>query len=129
MQLRKAAIEGGKYVGTQHDYFLLLDREGENLQHTTDMLMDVDVACMTGNVACLFWNNAIKSKASNKQYRSVNWLFSLGLSIGENVELGWRHSSRHELDAKSSDFSRFELENVIFVQLKFVDKPRIYGGK
>jgi len=129
MQLRKAAIEGGSYQGVNRDYFLLLDREGETLQHTTDMLMDADLVCLTGNTTCLFWNNAIRSKASNKQYRSVAWDYRLGISIGDNFELGWRHISRHELDTKSSSFGRFELENVLFVQFKFLDRPRTYGGK
>ena len=122
--LRKAAIEGGSYQGANHDYFLELDRQGERLQHTTRMLMDIDLACTSGVEVCAYWNNAINSKASSSQYRMVQWSFLLGLSLGNAIELGWSHSSIHELDRKSSEFARFPLENVIYIQFKWYEKPR-----
>ncbi len=124
MELRKAAIEGGAYQGTNHDYLLELDRPGERLQHTTRMLMDIDIACTYFNEVCLFWNNAINAKASDSQYRSVEWDFRVGWSLGKHIELGWHHTSTHELDRKSNEFARFGLENVVFIQFKWYENPR-----
>ena len=122
--LRKAAIEGGKYAGTNHNYFLELDRPGEQLQHTTKMLMNIDLLCISNDNACIFWNNLIDSKATNQQYRYVAWNYRLGLSLGKHIEMGWHHISEHELDRKSSDFARFGLENVLFVEFKWYENPR-----
>ena len=124
--LRKAAIEGGMYKGTNHDYFLELDRTGEKLQHTTNLYMHTDVVCVEMNELCMFWNNDILSKASESQYRSVAWSFRLGFAVGKHVELGWSHTSTHELDRKSSEFARFGLENVLFLQLKWYERNRFY---
>jgi hypothetical protein len=127
-QLRKAAIEGGSYQGANHDYFLELDRTGERLQHTTDLLMNADVVCIENNALCVFWDNTIRSKASDHQYRSVAWDFRFGTTLGRYIDVGWHHISMHELDRKSADFSRFGLENVIYIQIKWWDKPRSQGG-
>jgi hypothetical protein len=126
MQLRKAAIEGGSYQGTSHDFLLLMDNDAERVQHTTNMIMNVDLSCTQGNDVCLFWDNTIASKATTSQYRSVMWNFRTGFALGNMLDIGWEHRSRHMLDGKGNDFARFELENVIFLQLKFYDKPRIY---
>lgn len=127
LQLRKSAIEAGAYRGTNHDYLLELDRPGERLQHTTRMLMDVDLACTYFNEVCLFWNNSVNAKASSAQYRSVEWDFRMGWTLGKHLELGYHHVSTHELDRKSNEFARFGLENVVFIQFKWYENPRKRG--
>jgi hypothetical protein len=122
--LRKAAIEAGTYQGANHDYFLELDRSNERLQHTTKMIMNIDLACTYLNEVCAFWNNNVNAKASSSQYRSVEWDFQLGFTLGKKLELGYSHSSNHELDRKSSDFARFPLENVVYVQFKWYESVR-----
>jgi hypothetical protein len=123
-ELRKAAIEGGQYYGVNRDYFLQLDNEkGERLQHTTDLLMDIDVMCVEQEAACIFWNNKIASKASNQQYRSVAWDFKVGISF-RSLDIGWHHTSLHELDRKTNPYARFGLENVFYIQFKWFENPR-----
>ncbi len=127
--LRKAAIEGGRYYGTNHDFFLELDNaNGERLQHTTDLIMNADIICLEYDQICMFWDNKIASKASNQQYRYVAWDFRLGFALGRHIELGWKHLSGHELDRKTNPFSRYVLENIVFIQFKWHDKPRGYRG-
>ena len=127
-EVRKAAIEFGAYQGNNKDPYILLDKDGERLQHTSDMIMNIDLACTSLNQVCLFWDNTIASKASNKQYRSVQWNFRLGLDVGNGLEMGFKHESVHELDSKSNNTLRFPLENVVFMQFKFIDRPRQKGG-
>lgn len=122
--LRKAAIEGGSYQGTNKEYFLELDRTGERLQHTTKMIINVDLFCTYLDGICMFWDNEVDAKASSSQYRSVAWDYRLGWALGKKVDIGWWHRSNHELDRKSSNFARFELENVLFIQFKWHEKPR-----
>jgi hypothetical protein len=124
MKLRKAAIEGGSYQGTNHNSYMLLDREGERLQHSATMEMDIDLACTTYQEICLLWNNDIIGKASSQQFRQVSWDFRFGFAVGKYVELGLHHISEHELDRKSNYDIRYPLENVVYLQLKFIDKPR-----
>jgi hypothetical protein len=125
--LRKAAIEGGSYVGTNHDLFLGIDNEEERLQHITNMIMEIDLACSSLNEVCLYWNNNVNSKASSSQYRLISWDYRLGLSIGKYLELGWHHTSQHFLDQRSAAGRVYPLENILFLQLKFYEKPRKVG--
>ncbi len=128
-EVRKAAIEFGAYQGNNKDPYILLDKDGERLQHISDLILNTDLACTTFDQVCIFWDNTIASKASEKQYRSVEWRFRLGVDINRGLEMGYRHSSIHELDSKSNNELRFPLENVIFMQFKFIDRPRgVYRG-
>lgn len=128
LTLRKASIEGGQYLGTNHDPYILLDNPDtqERLQHTTNMNMNIDLACTTFNEVCFYWNNTIASKASSTQYRMVSWIYRLGFSVGQHLEFGWSHISSHELDRKTNTSIRYPIENIGYIELKFVDKPRRY---
>lgn len=126
-ELRKAAIEGGSYLGTNHDFLLELDRPGERLQHTTDLIMDIDLACSYYDEVCLYFNNTVLSKASNEQYRGVGWSFKVGLALGRYLEIGWRHLSTHAIDRSPGGFARFGLENVAYIQFKWYENPRKRG--
>lgn len=129
-ELRRASIELGAYptfipFQKSHNAYLLLDNEREWLDKKTSMIMNVDLICSSSNYICLFWNNRIEGKASNKQYRQIGWIFNLGLSLSDKFELGWSHLSEHELDRKTNSSLPYPVENVIYLEMKFVDRPRI----
>jgi hypothetical protein len=123
-EVKKAAIEFGSYYGKNHDPYLLLDREDEQLEHTPSMIMNVDVICTKANDVCIFWDNTVLGKATTTQYRGVGWDFRVGLNFDNRVETGVHHYSYHELDRKSNRDIRFPLENTVYIQFKFIDKPR-----
>jgi hypothetical protein len=127
-EVTKATIEFGAYQGVNRDPYILIDNENERLQHISNMEMNVDLACTSFNQLCLFWDNTIASKASDHQYKFVSWSFRIGVDIANRLELGYKHLSAHEIDGKANPVTEFPLENVVFMQFKFIDRPRQKGG-
>ena len=131
---RSVTFSVGKYDGEQFDSFMQYslppyDLENEYLQHMTQITADFDLVCVGDTYslngpsdACVYLDNSIFGKSTQKQYRYVSWEFEIGLSLQETVDLFYHHKSEHMMDTSRPD--HFPISNYFGIRIEFIPDAR-----
>jgi len=124
--VRSVTFSVGKYEGIQYDPYLQYGLEKyreEQLQHTTEITADFDVVCNGSSYEkrrelCIYLDNSVFAKSTDKQYRYVAWEFELGFSLSDIVDFFYHHKSEHVLEDTRA--GHFPLANYVGIRIEFV---------
>lgn len=112
-------IDGGRY-GQFHTVkeidYIESGEQKENWRYMLRLNWNVDLIKYRGYG--LFWDNGVRGLTTQKQFRTVDWQFKVGLDLGK-VAIFREHMSYHVFDRVGR--GGFPVEDYIVFRINFLD--------